>query len=261
MIFIKFWRKIMQAILRQPIVAESDSEAALNLRITWKYLLAFFALIICTGEMHEQVHITTGRIICGSYGPRDFNAWKTAADCVAPSWAFLATLTGPLFSYAVMWTGAWLLVKAKNINYKAIGFSLVFAPLPFARIFTAVMGGGDEKVVLRALIGDGLNIGTTKILAAILVTAVCLPPLYIAWRNIRNRFPIFYMIGFLVLPLLILSVYVLTFLNGLLEMGFLSSAPISGTPLLVVIHSLLMAVLFIFCRRWLLEINANLTES
>jgi hypothetical protein len=192
----------MQAILQRPMI-ETDPESALKLRITWKYLIAYFALTIILGELHEQVHITTGRIVCGGYGPRDFNAWKTAADCAAPAWAFLATLTGPLFSYAVMWTGAYLLAKAKNANYRAIGFSLIFAPLPFARIFTAVMGGGDEKVVLRALLGDEFSAGTAKILASILVSVLCLPPLYIAWRNIKNRFSIIYLIGFSVLPLIV----------------------------------------------------------
>jgi len=74
------------------------------------------------------------------------------------------------------------------------------------------------------LFGGELSIGTIKILAAILVTAVCLPPLFIVWRNVKYRFSFFYIIGFLVFPLVIMSAYVLTFLNGLLETGLLSSA-------------------------------------
>jgi hypothetical protein len=249
----------MQEILASPISAKSPTKAKaeLNLKITWKFLLALFALTICTGEIHEQVHIQTGRIICGGYGERDFNVWGTAADCAAPAWKFLATLAGPLWSYAVMWTGAFLLLKAKSATYKTIGFALVFAPLPFARIFTAVMGGGDEKVVLRAFLENDLSLGATKILAAIIVTTICLPPILIAWRSVRNRFAALYIVGFSVLPLIVLGLYVLTFLNGLLAAGFLSSAPFLGTPRLVIIHFLLMAAVFIFSRRWLLEINSQ----
>jgi hypothetical protein len=135
----------MQKVLPEINVSETGGAAKLNLKLSWKFLFAFFALTICTGELHEQVHIQTGWLVCGGYGARDFNAWKTAADCAAPAWSFLATLVGPLWSFAVMWTGAFLLMKAKSLNYKTIGFALIFAPLPFARIFTALMGGGDEK--------------------------------------------------------------------------------------------------------------------
>jgi len=89
-----------------------------------------FALIICPGELHEQIHIQTGRMVCGGYGARDFNAWQAAAaECAAPAWAFLATLAGPLWSYAVMWTGAILLLKAKSLASRTTGFTLIFAPL------------------------------------------------------------------------------------------------------------------------------------
>gem|GEM_PF-4051588 len=100
------------------------------MKIGWKFLPAMFALIICPGELHEQIHIQTGRMVCGGYGARDFNAWQAAAaECAAPAWAFLATLAGPLWSYAVMWTGAILLLKAKSLASRTTGFTLIFAPL------------------------------------------------------------------------------------------------------------------------------------
>ena len=245
----------MQAVLPGIKVAETSSVEGINLRINRKYLLALFALMICTGELHEQIHIQTGYLICGNYGPRDFNAWRTAEDCGAPAWAFLATLVGPLWSYLVMWTGAFLLVKAKSASYKTIGFSLIFAPLPFARIFTAMMGGGDERSVLRALLQNDLSPGATKVLAAIVVTAICLPPIFIAFKHIKNRFAVLYVIGFCVLPLIVLGIYVLTLLNGLLARGFLSSAPVLGTPLLIIFHFLIAAIFLFFSRKWLFEIS------
>jgi hypothetical protein len=246
----------MQAIQTQTFISAADSSSAkINLRITAKFLLAFFALTLILGELHEQVHINTGRIICGGYGPRDFNAWKTAADCANPSWSFLATLVGPLFSYLVIWAGAGLLIKAASAKYKALGFSLIFAPLPFARIFTAAMGGGDERVVLSNFLRDSLDAGTIKILAAILVTGVCLPPVLIAWRSIKNQFRLLYVAGFLVLPLIVLGIYVFKLLNGLLFAGFLSESAVLGTPLLIIVHLLLMVAILALSREWLFEIN------
>ncbi len=248
----------MQAVLQRINVSETSNEnAKLNLKITWKYTLALFALMRCTSELHEQIHIQTGRIICGGYGERDFNVWQLAEVCRATQSAYLATLAGPLLSFAVMWTGAFLLLKAKNLNYKAVGFSLVFAPLPFARIFTAMMGGGDEKVVLLAFLENELSLATIKILAAVIVTAICLPPILIAWRSIENRFAALYIAGFSVLPLIIVGLFVFKFLNPLLASGFLSSAPVLGTPLLVVLNFSMMAVLLVFSRNWLLEINSK----
>lgn len=226
-----------------------------RLRLSLKYLAVFFPLAIILGELHEQVHINTGWLICGGYGPRDFNAWKLSAECGRPGIAFLATSVGPLFSYAVIWTGALLLQKGRDLAVRTIGFTLIFAPLPFARIFTAAVGGGDEKVVLMHFFKDELGTAGVKLLAFIIVTSVLLPPMWIALKNIRNRFPILYVIGFSVLPLIFLSAYVLTFLNFLLAGGLLNEAPILGTPLLVLLHFGLMLSVLWFGRRWLLVLT------
>ena len=221
----------------------------MRVRITWRYLLAFFALTLLLGEAHEQAHITTGRIVCGGYGPRDFNAWRTSAECVRPHLALLATTTGPLFSYAVMWLGAWLLARGGSAARRAVGFSLVFGALPFARVFTALMGGGDEGVVLRRLLGGELSRESIRWVTVALVLACCAPPVVIAYRNMRNRFRALYVAGFCVLPLLILGVYVFMFLNGLLARGVWATPPIAGTPPLVVAHTLLMAAVLAFSGR------------
>jgi hypothetical protein len=194
----------MDATITRAYAAVNEGPLKLNQRITWHYIVALLALMICTGELHELIHITTGYFICGGYGPRDFNVWQTADPCAVPTLSFVATLAGPLWSYLVMWTGAVLLLRARSIAYKTIGFSLVFAPLPFARIFTAIMGGGDEKVVLRAVTGltDPLSL---KIATATIVSLICLPPILIAWRSISNRVAFMYPIAFSILPLVVLG--------------------------------------------------------
>lgn len=214
-----------------------------------------FFLMLLLGELHEQVHINTGYLVCGGYGERDFNAWKTAASCDFPNWSFLATAVGPIFSYLVMWAGVFLLLKAKTNNYRAIGLSLIFAPLPFARIFTAVQGGGDEKVVFLKLLEGYVAKPNGKILAAIFVTAIWLPPLLIAWSKIKNRFAWLYVIGFSILPLLVLGFYVFVLLNGLLKDGFLSTNLILGTPALVIIHTVFVIVILYFIKHWISEMG------
>ena len=80
----------------------------MQIKITFRYVIAFFALNMSMGELHEQAHINTGYFICGCYGPRNFNVWTTCEQCVLQQWSFLATLAGPLFSYSLMWLGAWV---------------------------------------------------------------------------------------------------------------------------------------------------------
>jgi hypothetical protein len=231
-----------------------------RIRLSWQHLIAVFALMMVTGEAHEQVHIQTGRFICGRYGPRDFNAWSTSADCVTPEYRFLATLAGPLFSYLVLWAGAYLLLRAASAAGQSLGFALVFAPVPFARIFTAVMGGGDEKVVLIALFSDTLSLSSTKLLAAILVTAICLPPILIAGLKLTNRFRWLYVVGFSVGPLIVLGFWVFKVLNVLLEDGFMDEVLLLGTPTLILVNFAAMAALLAVVGRFLLRMFQHETE-
>lgn len=45
----------------------------MQIKITFRYVMAFFALNMIMGELHEQAHINAGYFICGCYGPRNFN--------------------------------------------------------------------------------------------------------------------------------------------------------------------------------------------
>ena len=97
-------------------------------RVTFRYLLAFAALVLVSSELHEQAHITVGRLVCGCYGPRDFNVWTTGTPCANPSLTVLASIAGPIFSYSLMATGVWLLARGEDAR-RAVGWALVFAPL------------------------------------------------------------------------------------------------------------------------------------
>lgn len=228
----------------------------MELRITWKYIIAFIALNFIMGELHEQAHISTGYFICGCYGPRDFNVWQTCGQCAHPTWAFLATLAGPLFSCSLMWLGVYWFSRSESDAKRMTGFSLLFANLPFARIFTALTGGGDEKIVIQSLLGDTGNSLTSKMLAALVVLLVCLPPILIAGKKIRNKRHWGIVAGFAITPLIYGMLYQHLFLNWLLmKKEVLPETHFLGSPDLVLLHFVLMAVLLGLFRKGLLELK------
>ena len=219
----------------------------MKLRIGWRFVLAFIALNMVMGELHEQVHISTGYWICGCYGPRDISSWSTCVDCANPAWAFWATATGPLFSCSLMWLGAWLFTQSGSVAKRSLGFSLVFANLPFARMFTALIGGGDEKVVIRHLLGESASPLLARLIAAVVVILVCLPPVLLVAGKLSNQRRWLIIAGFLALPLLYGMLYQRMFINHLLKKGIGAEAPLFGTPNLILIHvAVMILVLFLF---------------
>jgi hypothetical protein len=209
----------------------------MRLNITPSFILAFLLLLLIMMELHELVHISVARLICGCWGSRDFNVWSLCEDCKStqPLW-WLATLAGPVFSYVMMWIGRAML-SSNDIQTKALGFSLVFTNIPFGRITTVMMGGGDEMLVLRYLMQSTLTRREAIILCSMIVLMIATPPIIRAGRAISNQKSWMHIAGFLTLPLFFLLIYLLTGLNGLLITGFLSQHWIMGTPLLITIHT------------------------
>ncbi len=224
----------------------------MRLTITWQYVIAFIALNMVMGELHEQVHIVTGYFICGCYGPRDISSWSTCENCAAPAWALLATATGPLFSYLMMWWGACWFLGSSNRSRQGFGFALLFANLPFARIFTAFMGGGDEKLVIQQLMGDQTSLLVTRAMASLFVTLICLPPIIMVARKLTQRRRLLIVAGLLILPLVWGIIYQRMFINGLLEKGIGDEVVILGTPNLILLHFVGMFILFFIFRKSLL---------
>lgn len=231
----------------------------MHLRIDWKYVAAFFALNGVISELHEQAHIITNRVGAGCYFERDFNN-LFACPGVAPQTdlaAIAASFAGPLFSYLVMWFGAWLLTRAATPAGRSIGFSLIFAPLPFARVFTALMGGGDERNVMRMVFDGVVALPATRWMAVAMTLAFCAPPVWMAWRVIANRHRSWIVAALCVVPLLVIGAYKLKFLNALLLKGVLATPLIFGTPLFVVIVFGFMVVATALSWRWLQGLESD----
>ena len=142
----------------------------MKLKLTAIYVLTFLALTFLMHEVHEIAHTTVGRIICGCWGQRDFNVWGVCDTCNSPL-AIVATLAGPLFTFLMIWYGTTFLKDNNSNAEKSFGFSLIFANLPFARLLTSILGGGDEVMVIRnTMDNQGLSKPLTLVLIILVIT-------------------------------------------------------------------------------------------
>ena len=227
----------------------------MTLKLSPRYLLAFILLLLVMMEMHEIVHISVGWMICGCWGPRDFNVWDLCDACEnSETLGWIATMAGPFFSFALMWLGMFWL-SSNNSKKVALGFSLIFSNIPFGRITTVMMGGGDEMVVVRHFMTGDFSRTQMIFIGTLIVLAIGVPPIAKAFRILQNKRAWIYIVGFLTLPLLFLLVYTLIGLNTLLESGFLASPWIMGTPLFITLHTSIALVLLMAFRRHLYTIN------
>ena len=153
------------------------------------FLLFFLSLsFLCLGA-HELIHHLSARSICGTWGVMTLSQFFLADGCDTdgkPWW--IATLAGPLLSYALMWTGVALRSR--------FGLLLIFANLPLARAVT-VLTRGDEMVLGRLFFGEA----AWPILIAL--TAILLSgPLIAAWKRLPRAGRWWRYAAWLILPVL-----------------------------------------------------------
>ena len=221
----------------QPLVFNGDS----------RWAVAFVALLFVHNEIHEIAHTGVGRLICGEWGPRNFNSWQLA--CSKTPEIVLAPLAGLLWSYGLMWIGYRLLNPAESPAKRSAGFCLVFATMPFGRLYTVAQSGGDEMVILR---GAFPAVDPTLRLSAGLSIVLLLigPPLYRAASVLSQQRRWIIFTGMLLLPFVLFLIVVLRIANPLLVSGVLASEGLLGSPLLVNIWTAFwVIVLFLFWRR------------
>ncbi|MFI5453547.1 hypothetical protein ACHMWN_15505 [Pedobacter sp. UC225_61] len=213
----------------------------MKIQLTFKNLLLFIIFFFLMHELHELTHIITGRMICGCWGTRDFNVWSTCADCQS-SYAVAATFAGPLFTFIFLWLGWYLLKYGKTPQHQSYGLLFILGNMQFGRMFMAATGSGDEVWGLRSLFlnADHSNFLMIKVIAFLIVSCICLPPLITVYKAIANQKKVLIFIAFLVIPLILDTVVILMALNGILTKGFLNQVWIMGTPLLITLW-------FLFC--------------
>ena len=201
------------------------------------------ALAVVVHEAHELSHTAVGRLVCGGWGPRNFNTWDLPADCTS----VIPTVAGPVFSFALMWIGAAML-GAPSRRWLPLGLALVITANPFARLLTAVLGGGDEGALVRHW--TGLPRGMPAILLTALPVALLVSvPLWRAWNRLAPRRRPLHFTGLLVLPMLVTGLLLFVAGNRLLRLGVLAGPELAGTPLLVWLVTLVAAGAAVALRR------------
>lgn len=213
----------------------------MKIKLSLKYIITFLALTFLMHELHEIVHTTVGRIIFGCWGERDFNQWSTC-DVVSPL-GYIATAAGPIFTFIMIWIGAGLLKEKNTIQQKTLGFSLIFANIPFARLITPLaFGGGDEVTVLDYFVE---NWELSRIIICVLILFLTAIPLYKAFKIMPNKHKIILFLLFYLLPTIIDGFVLLGGMNTLLNNGILNSYWILGSPILVTVWTLAVTTIFI----------------
>ena len=201
-------------------------------RPTLRWGVAFFFAILVAHDLHELVHTGVGRLICGAWGPRDFNVWSLADGC--DTW--VPTLMGPLLSWAIMWTGAALL-RSADAGRRWTGLALVFAPNPLGRLLPALVGGGDESVVARELTGRTGAAPRALVIAAALV--IILPVLIAAWRALPVHRRFWWFLLLLAAGILVTGPLYIVLGNGLLARGVLTTPGLLGASQLIELATLI----------------------
>ena len=227
----------------------------MRIRFTGKYLLAFLALIFLIHEAHAWAHFIMGRLICGCWGIKSFDNWTLCNHCNASThsqvWIWFA---GPVITYIVIWISWWLLNRKRDSPQKSVGFSLLFATIPFVRILAAMAGGSDETYGLRQLFqhADKSNSHAVALSGLILILALTGLPLLRAFMRLRGWkekliiFPIF-----LVIPMFI-DKWTYIGLNKLSATGFLQDESFPGVPEFVLVWILLWTIVLLLTYKSLL---------
>ncbi len=218
----------------------------IHLKITLRYCIAFYCIIMLYTSLHELVHHFAGYFICGDWGYKTFNYFSTA--CEGTRKTYLATYAGPVFTYAMMYVGMWFLQKGKTNYQQQLGFALIFAQLPCQRMVGPIFRMNDEYYATAKLFG---NTTTNQWIVFLLLLAICLPPLVRAYRSIGNKNRLlWFSFYFLLFP------YVLwgPFFGGLeylmVNRGVLDQT-IIGIGLLFIINEVVTIILHLLTKSWI----------
>lgn len=206
-----------------------------------KTLSAFVVLLLLHAELHELAHVLPGAAICGSFGQRDFNAWSLSEGCTS----IVPTVLGPVFTFSVAFLAAWISRHLPPSQTKRVLLVLASTTL-LGRVFTAVLGGGDELQVMRQVSSPTL-LPHAQAVTVFALAALSLWPALVAYRALDRR------LGRLLLwsvaPFLFLVAFVLLGANSLLQIEALATPLILGSPPVVHLYTAVILLLAPFAWR------------
>ena len=168
------------------------------------FVIAFVILIFLLMQLHQILHHVAGGILCGRVGYLTFDRHHFSSD-LSDSAYKIATIIAPLFShYIAMWIGLFLLAD-KRFNF--LGFSLIFASLPLARL--AAVNGGDERFYgLWVCQLFGLDLSYASLISLIIILIIIVPPLIVAFISIGNKQRLIIFLSLLLLPLVFYFIFI-----------------------------------------------------
>lgn len=217
----------------------------LKLKITWKYCIAFYCLIMLYSSLHELIHHFVGFIVCGEWGYKTFNYFKTA--CSGPE-VYIATYAGPLFSFAVMWIGAYLLKRTNASEYlKQLSFALILGQMPLQRMTMCFFKMNDEYYATSHLFGKTPLVYWSVI---VVVWLCCVPPLITAYRAIQNKYKILWFLFYLVLFPYLLWGPSFMILEHLLVNKHVLAGTWIGIAHLFILNEVVTIVGYIVSKKW-----------
>jgi hypothetical protein len=229
----------------------------MKIKITGKFIISFLALTFVMLELHEIVHTAVGRIICGCWGLRDFNAWEICETCQNVNFAWISTLAGPVFTFIMIWFGSSFLKITNTNQQKSFGIALIFANTPFGRILNPVLKSGDEATLMNMLIE---NISLASFITLIIILLITVYPMYQAFKTIQNK-RIGYFLLFFFAPVFVIILVILVVLNTILSKGILSEVGFLGSPIIVNIWSAFVLLIVIIFRKNLYILGELKTEN
>lgn len=218
----------------------------IKLKLTWKYCLALYCITMLYASLHELVHHFVGYLVCGDWGYKTFNSFSTT--CEDNPITYIATYAGPVFSFAMMYLGAYLLKKRDLPFHKHLGFALIFAQMPAQRMMGPIMGFNDELYATTKLFGSN---GFNASIVGIIIFAICIPPMITAYKAIQNKQKaLWFLLYFLLLPYLLFgpSFFLLEYL--MVQKGILDQAVI-GIALLFVLNEIFTIGLYFKVKKFI----------
>jgi len=216
----------------------------IKLKITWRYCLAFYCIIMLYASLHELIHHFAGYFICGDWGYKTFNYFETA--CETDRKSLLATYMGPLFSFTMMYVGAYFLIKKSSNFYKHLGFAMIFAQLPFQRMVSPFFKMNDEFYATSILFGNSTFIYWVVIIT---IWIICIPPLTKAYLSIENKYRMIWFLFYLVFfPYLLWGPIFGTLEFIMVERNFLAQ-PIIGIGLLFIINEVITIIAYFLTKK------------
>ena len=215
-----------------------------KLKITWQYVLAFYCIIMLYASLHELIHHISGYLVCGDWGIKTFNSFSTA--CENENKSYIATYTGPLFGFIMMYVGMYLLNKNNSTYKNHLGFAMIFAQLPLQRMVSPFFRMNDEFYATSKLLGNTTIVYWSVI---IIIWLICLPPIIKAFRAIQNKFKVLWFIFYLALFPYLIWGPIFGGLEYLMVNKNILNQSIIGIGLLFIINEIITIIAYYYIKK------------